>query len=1015
MADTPQAPVQQPIVDPQTVSLKSPEGEIYDIPHDQAAHYTQNLGFQPAAPEEVHAYDQGQKYGGLGQQVLAGVEGAAESATFGLSNAVEEGLSQAGVPGLDKESRAGRKEVNPITHGVGGLGGFLIPGAPEAKVLKEAGELAAGAAGAGRIGKLAAKYGTEFGLVQGGDEISKKINEEDPNQTAQTALTNIGLASLLGAGGAAAFGVISPLWKATKESEVGMKMANIKSRISPGSSVEQAASDVAAEAPVAEGATPQTPIQPAATEDPALSEALGTGSEKRAPGAEAPKSFEQMARMVDDGLKTGGTIEMPQAKAVRDALEIVGTDLQYPPTALHMESLENPSNYKEFQVTRQMPGKEGDIIRNYDALSKSGDVVPLTDRYISEVAPQGTEVSGDAIKSGNKANEFFKQQIGEQESAITPDMNKLFSIKLGEQVNDAASYLDRVKQAFPSMAEAITSEVKDGAERYTLKPYLSKYGLSRPAYRSLEGAVDSLNSGVDNFRQLRDIREAMRIKADETSEAKRQSLNLMARMMDHIQDRINMAPELEGSPEVRSTFARWAKNEQQKAVIRDVFGASFGSREMNAISEVKPEKILDKMFSNTATINAAKAILKPEQYQELLAEYLAKARKEFTSPEGAFSATKFGTFLKKEAPELATAFKENPQGLQKIQAISTIGRVFPDASPANPSHTAPTIAQAIKNAMSLDSVRHPIHAITNIFTHDLPAILEHKKEVAKLEATLSGSKEAKAAALNQFAKASDRQVNPSALQNMTTYFDHLIKGETLLNKAAKNIFIRGAEVLPSHVLPDAKSREKLDKRLKDLRSDNSSLMNLGGDTGHYLPGHAAALGQTAANATNYLNSLRPSEDKANPLDSPKKPDPVAMSNFNRALDIAQQPAVVLQRIKDGNLNSKDLTHLHTLYPALYNKYQQLLMDHVATQLDKGEPIPYQTKMALSLFMHRPLTTSMTPQGILQAQATFQEQGQQGQQQQPPQSGSKHNTTGLNKVAATSRTASQSREMRSSKV
>lgn len=175
-------------------------------------------------------------YGSGGQQAIAGLEGAAQGIAGPVAPYVETKL------GVSPEAIRGRAEANPWTHGIGEAAGFVAPalltgGAsaaaragleiPEAigvggKLLSKyslpglvgkAGELAQGATGLGaegagvasKLAGAAAKYSTEMGLLQAGDEGTKAITQ-DPDQTIGSAAANIGLSGLLG-------GIAGPAFK----------------------------------------------------------------------------------------------------------------------------------------------------------------------------------------------------------------------------------------------------------------------------------------------------------------------------------------------------------------------------------------------------------------------------------------------------------------------------------------------------------------------------------------------------------------------------------------------------------------------------------------------------------------------------------------------------------------------------------------------------------------------------------------------------------------------------------
>jgi hypothetical protein len=240
---------------------------------------------------------------------------------------------------------------------------------------------------------------------------------------------------------------------------------------------------------------------------------------------------------------------------------------------------------------------------------------------------------------------------------------------------------------------------------------------------------------------------------------------------------------------------------------------------------------------------------------------------------------------------------------------------------------------------------------------------------------------------------------------MVDYLQHLIRGESLLTRAAKNVFKPGAMVLASSQMPSDKDRKKLDSSLQDIQYNPNSLFAVGGKSGHYLPEHGVVLGQVAANAANYLNSQRPSENRQSPLDSAAPVTAAQKAAYIRTLDIAQQPLLVLSRIKDGTITPGDVKTLTTLYPKLYTRLAEKVNNEMTEALSKGASVPYKTRIGLSMFLARPLDSTMTPTSILAAQPA----PQQAQPQQAPQKASKTRGSAIDKLSKGAMTSSQSRE------
>jgi hypothetical protein len=210
------------------------------------------------------------------------------------------------------------------------------------------------------------------------------------------------------------------------------------------------------------------------------------------------------------------------------------------------------------------------------------------------------------------------------------------------------------------------------------------------------------------------------------------------------------------------------------------------------------------------------------------------------------------------------------------------------------------------------------------------------------------------------------------------------KGESTLNKGVSNLFKAGKEVLPASLLVSDKDRDKLDDQLKSLAQNPEPMTKVGGSTNHYLPDHGQALAQTSMAAVTYLNSQRPNTPKVSPLDTPSSVDPMKQNLWNRALTIAEQPLTVLKNIKDGTLQPADVKTINTLYPSLYQKISSSIISEITDHTDKSEPIPYRTKMGLSLFLGQPMDSTMIPQAIMAAQP-------QPQQQPTPQTSGKKPT------------------------
>lgn len=260
-----------------------------------------------------------------------------------------------------------------------------------------------------------------------------------------------------------------------------------------------------------------------------------------------------------------------------------------------------------------------------------------------------------------------------------------------------------------------------------------------------------------------------------------------------------------------------------------------------------------------------------------------------------------------------------------------------------------------------------------------------------------------------------KSLNSGALQQAVRFAESAIQGNNQLIKSSKNVFAAGMKTVPSQYMPDEKSREKLDKTLRTAQANPAGMFEIGGDLGHYMPGHQGALAQHAMTAVNYLNGLRPSNPKMNPLDTEYPPSKAQLAPFHRALDIADQPLLALEHIKKSTLLPQDVATMKTIYPALYQKMSQDLMNGMTDHLAAGGKIAYDLRQSLSMFLGQPLDSTMTQPSMASIQAHFQQRHEQKQAaiSENSKSGSRPSKL-TGKLATSMQTQGQAREANRSK-
>ncbi len=213
----------------------------------------------------------------------------------------------------------------------------------------------------------------------------------------------------------------------------------------------------------------------------------------------------------------------------------------------------------------------------------------------------------------------------------------------------------------------------------------------------------------------------------------------------------------------------------------------------------------------------------------------------------------------------------------------------------------------------------------------------------------------------------EKMPSGEGLEAANKYGQALIKGARMSEDAVKNVLRPGYDVINSNKEPTKLQREKLSASLDRLQKDPSALANIGGSIGHYMPDHASALGSTTQNIVSFLNSIRPDLPPKAPLDPVLKPSKAVQAQYDRALDIANQPLIVLKSLKEGTITSHDIIALQKMYPDLYAGLRQKMMNQMVEHRSKEDPIPYKTRMGMSLFMGQALDSTMSQQSIVAAQ------------------------------------------------
>lgn len=270
-----------------------------------------------------------------------------------------------------------------------------------------------------------------------------------------------------------------------------------------------------------------------------------------------------------------------------------------------------------------------------------------------------------------------------------------------------------------------------------------------------------------------------------------------------------------------------------------------------------------------------------------------------------------------------------------------------------------------------------------------------------------------------------RMAGNGNFQGVARAIDHGVKtakGAQAIGKGIDSIFRSGSlEWLKE---PSEKDREKvkvyqtnggIDGSLQQSSSQPEQGFASGGEVqgpphnpiAEHWPDQNMQLQAARARVSNYLNSVRPMAKGKLPFDSEHK-DKHAEREYDKVVDMANNPLSVLGHIQKGSLGTKHMKDFVSMYPELHAHLSNKLHERmVEGQANNEKRPPYHVRQSLSLFLGTSLDSTLTQPSMAAAQNVFHMQkAQQGQQL--PKSSS------LNKVGQQSMTAAQSREARLNK-
>lgn len=913
-----------------SINVVDPMGTLVSLPAEQVPEALQNQ-FTIPTEEHISNYVKQEKYSTPLEQAKTAAEAAASGATFGLSRELESKLFK------NAPEQKARQEVNPLIAGTGEAAGIIGSTllAPEAapaalatkagrgvtRVLSPAAESILSRAGAEAAGS--AVEAAAYGLGQSVSEHA--LGDADLN--AENVLHNVGYASLFGGALGGALGA----------SGLGYKSGAIKN-------AEQAA--------LKDSISETAALHP---EHPTLS---------------VPGSIEDIARRVEEGKNLGFSTELPQKQTLLDSEKILSGESQFPTHALQLQSLESPFVRDYYKTFLEGGSKEAQALQSYEAFQKK-EGVQLLDKFIKQISPE-VAVTEDAVEGGNKLIKAFKDQYNEEKSTLKPIFDKFDNAAVSSLKNPQVIF-NRINEAVPEASKYIylLRQEVGGEPIYAIEKYKTSMPFSKDTHGAIEDLLTQIGHEKLTIGELRNIRESLRDKVNFLTAPRtaNEISSLRKSLMDVIQDEVQaLTPEME----VREAFKKYAINEDNRKIMERIFGGSISDQATFA-KEIKPEDVLNRLFSNTVAVKAAKDILGPK-FNSAVADYLSQTMGKFTDPaKNGFSSARFATFLKNKGPELNEALIQNPEALNKIEAIINKMKILPDSPSVNPSGTAKT--SLLQKMQELKGFLTPGGQLSLLGKAAAGALnyFENKRQPSTINDILSGKMSLDAA--EQLASKQSKYTALTKLERMTQATNRKI------DRLTDNIFdvtspIKG--IIAKAAIPQKEREEKfealaekINMRANDFDYAVNEMEKVTQPLHSAAPNINESLHLAAARATQFLASKLPQQAAQAPLSMKTKPSSTEIAVFNRYYDTVEKPLSVLQHVKAGTLTKEHIETLQTVYPKLYTEMQHALLNKLSTKMMKNpETIPYQTKLMSSIFLGQDLVNSLSQPNISSAQQAF---------------------------------------------
>jgi hypothetical protein len=895
---------------PGKVFVVSPDGESGYLPSADVDGAL-GAGFRVGTPEEIAAHENEKKYGTTSQALMAGTEAAGRAMTLGLSTPAQVAL------GADPKAIKAREEVNPTAAMVGTGVGIAAP-----LLLTMGASAPAAAAEVGAMG------------------------------LAKTAASLSAPALISRAGQAVTAGAKALLPEATT---LGGQMLAKGAAVAAGGAVEGAAYGVGNVVHEAALGDPNLTAQSAIAEI-GLNAALGGGFGMLAGVAEvgAPvaigKAREAISGLFRKGKQGVEGVAVRAAEAAGTAPDVATLIIEH---RAEVSLLEKQMPGITQEMTNATPEMAQWVLKNGSKLKELETAFPGTTKLLARTSPETADFLAANVSKIHTDPKALQRATGELREGMQSVLDKtddvLRSINIDLAPREAEVLLATADGAAVKTGyESALSKMDEAIAAMRAEPELHSSAMARHMEKVREGLIRDAGDRLEPlaaFNRLKTLRQSL----DEAIPYGKDAMAL------GFSDRNSVALLKEVRRTVKRTLTdesvfgvagarRAALDEAQAEWLQLVGkGGAFRKAFMDSAGQIPSTKVTTWLNSLANDKGVSRA--------EAWGQVVAASKKVINEAEASAKSAPLSKFnrsavdeLVGRAEKLAAEQQLAGEAAATMKYLKSGGVGIPNSGPVGMGETA---ALAAAGMVLPGAVTSAVKATLNVgrTVKSVPRMVAILSALDSAGQTISRAIDTGAGVLVRGSPKAARIGRSEVAAGIANSF-----GNT--PEQARATFLRRADKITQAAQPDALN-ERLTKQTEGLQE--------------HAPNVAQALQVSSARGMAFLQAKMPKPPNIGPLAAKWVPSQTEIGKFNRYYEAVQSPVSILKQAAAGTLTPEAVEAVQTVYPDLFKKIQESALDKLTSH--RG-PVPYKSRLMLSLLLGTDLDGSLKPEVILRNQAAI---------------------------------------------